>query len=123
MGERARSLGQRWNGELKTLEVDIRRSALTQEELLRTIKEIQKLTHRDTLSRLHILRRLEQEMEGQTVRVMMDVALRCPEATQLYQLLATLQGNASLPVAGIQFRQATLQRPPIIKQLMETVFG
>ena len=62
-------------------------------------------------------------MEGQTVRVMMDVAFRCPEATRLYQLLTTLQGNASLQVAGLQFRQATLQRPPVLKQLMETVFG
>ena len=61
-------------------------------------------------------------MEGQTVRVMMDVAFRCPEA-RLYQLLTTLQGNASLQVAGLQFRQATLQRPPVLKQLMETVFG
>ena len=42
---------------------------------------------------------------------------------RLYQLLTTLQGNASLQVAGLQFRQATLQRTPVIKQLMETVFG
>ena len=123
MDEQGHWVFQRWNGELRALEMDARRNPITQVELLSTIKEIQKLTHRDTLSRFHILRKLESEMEGQTVRVMMDVAFRCPEATRLYQLLTTLQGNASLQVAGLQFRQATLQRPPVLKQLMETVFG
>ena len=42
---------QRWNPELRALEVDSNRSALTHEELLRTIKEIQSLIHPgDTLS-------------------------------------------------------------------------
>eukprot|EP00439_Symbiodinium_sp_Y106_P029439 s6551_g3.t1 len=121
LNEQGHWVFQCWNSELKALEVDVRRSSLP--ELLQTIKAIQKLIHRDTLSRFHILQRLEHEKEGQTVRVMMDVALRCPEATELYQLLSTLQGNASLQVAGLQFRQATMQRPPVIKQLMEHVFG
>ncbi|OLP90620.1 Serine/threonine-protein kinase RIO1 [Symbiodinium microadriaticum] len=109
---------QRWNPELRALEVDSSRSALTHEELIRTIKEIQSLIHPETLSRFHVLRHLEPQMEGQTVRVMMDIALRCPEATQLFQGLTTLQGNSSLQLVWLQFKRSTMQRPPLIKQIL-----
>ncbi|CAE7256942.1 unnamed protein product, partial [Symbiodinium sp. KB8] len=107
---------QRWNPEMRALEVDSSRSALSHEELLRIIKEIQSLIHPETLSRFHVLRQLEPQMEGQTVRVMMDIALRCPEATQLFQGLTALQGNSALQLVGLQFKRSTMQRPPLIKQ-------
>ncbi|CAE7241161.1 Riok1 [Symbiodinium necroappetens] len=108
---------QRWNPEMRALEVDSHRSALTHEELLRISKEIQSLIHPETLSRFHVLRQLEPQMEGQTVRVMMDIALRCPEATQLFHGLSALQGNSSLQLVGLQFKRSTMQRPPLIKQM------
>ena len=114
---------QRWNPELKALEVDPNKSALTHETLMKIIVDIQSLTHRETLSRFHVLKSLEPEMEGQTVRVMMDIALWCPEADRMFQQLSALQGNAALQIVGLQFRRSTMQRSPVIKQLMENVFG
>ena len=68
--------------------------------------------------------RLESQMEGQTVRVIMDIALRCPDTTQMFQpqQLSALQGNSSLQLVGLQFRRSTMQRPPIIKQLLDHAF-
>ncbi|CAE7946932.1 unnamed protein product [Symbiodinium sp. KB8] len=108
--------------EVRALEVDSSRRALTHEELLQTIKEIQSLIHQETLSRFHVLRQLEPQMQGQTVRVMMDIALRCPEATQLFHCLSTLQGSSSLQLVGLQFKRSTMQRPPLIKQILDCAF-
>ena len=45
-------------------------------------------------------------MEGETVRLLMDIAFRAPEANALFEHgCRMLQGNAALQVAGIQFRR------------------
>ena len=60
-------------------------------------------------------------MEGETVRLFMDVAFRAPEASVLYDCLCQLQRNA-LQVAGIQYRKES-QRPPALQQLMAISWG
>ncbi|CAE7581974.1 unnamed protein product [Symbiodinium sp. CCMP2592] len=114
---------QRWCPDLKALTVDTARTPISPGELLRILQEIQGLLHPDTLSRFHALRGLEEGMEGQTVRVLMDVANRCSEANQLFDLLTQLQGCAALQLAGVQFRRETMQRPPTLQQLLDRVYS
>ena len=59
--------------------MDSRRKALPQKELLLPlIQGIQDHIHRETLSRFHATKKLEEGMEGETVRLFMDVAFRAP---------------------------------------------
>ena len=95
--------------------VDTRRRALPQTELLPLIQSIQDHIHRETLSRFHATKKLEEGMEGETVRLFMDIAFRAPEANALFEKLSQLQGSAALQVAGIQFRPESLQRPPALQ--------
>ena len=104
--------------------MDSRRKALPQKELLLPlIQGIQDHIHRETLSRFHATKKLEEGMEGETVRLFMDVAFRAPEANALFEKLSQLQGSAALQVAGIQFRRESLQRPPALQQLMALSWG
>eukprot|EP00439_Symbiodinium_sp_Y106_P050270 s2592_g6.t1 len=102
------NLGEEGLKEAKTSEmlivVDTRRRALPQTELLPLIQSIQDHIHRETLSRFHATKKLEEGMEGETVRLFMDIAFRAPEANALFEKLSQLQGSAALQVAGIQFR-------------------
>ena len=114
---------QRWCPAQECLVVDTRRRALPQSELLPLIQSIQDHLHRETLSRFHATKKLEEGMEGKTVRLFMDVAFSAPEANALFEKLSQLQGSAALQVAGIQFRRESLQRPPALQQLMALSWG
>ena len=114
---------QRWCPAQECLVVDTRRRALPQSELLPLIQSIQDHLHRETLSRFHATKKLEEGMEGNTVRLFMDVAFSAPEANALFEKLSQLQGSAALQVAGIQFRRESLQRPPALQQLMALSWG
>eukprot|EP00439_Symbiodinium_sp_Y106_P062454 s5401_g9.t1 len=114
---------QRWRPEQKRLTVGSRRKALPQDELMTLIHNIQTYIHRDTLSVFHATRQLEEQMKGETVRLLMDVAFRAPEANALYDGLNQQQGNAALQVAGIQFWRESRQRPPTLQQLMALSWG
>ena len=114
---------QRWCPEQKCLVMDSRHKALPQKELLPLIQGVQDHIHRETLSRFHATKKLEEGMEGETVRLFMDVAFRAPEANALFEKLSQLQGSAALQVAGIQFRRESLQRPPALQQLMALSWG
>ena len=103
--------------------MDERRKALPQAELLTLIGNLQAYIHRETLPRFHATRHLEEQMEGETVRLLMDVAFRAPEANALYDCLCQLHGNAALIVAGIQYRKESQQRPPTLQQLMALSWG
>ena len=114
---------QRWNPETKCLEQDSTRAALKPEELSLLLTDIIRLTHRETLSRFKPLRTLEENLQGQSVPVLMDVGLRCPEATTLFENLTRLQGNSSLQTSGVSFRREGFRKPPNLVKLLERVFG
>ena len=114
---------QRWNPETKCLEQDSTRAALKPEELSLLLADIIRLTHRETLSRFKPLRTLEENLQGQSVPVLMDVGLRCPEATTLFENLTRLQGNSSLQTSGVSFRREGFRKPPNLVKLLERVFG
>ena len=71
---------QRWCPAQECLVVDTRRRALPQSELLPLIQSIQDHLHRETLSRFHATKKLEEGMEGKTVRLFMDVAFSAPRS-------------------------------------------
>ena len=94
---------QRWNSETKCLEQDPTRAALKPEELSNLLADIIRLIHRETLSRFKALRTLDENLQGQSVPVLMDVGFRCTEATALFESLTRLQGNSSLQTSGVSF--------------------
>ena len=55
--------------------------------------------------------------------MLMDVGLRCPEATVLFENLTKLQGNSSLQTSGVSFRREGFRKPPNLVKLLERVFG
>ena len=114
---------QRWNSETKCLEQDPTRAALKPEELSSLLADIIRLIQRETLSRFKALRTLDENLQGQSVPVLMDVGLRCPEATALFENLTKLQGNSSLQTSGVSFRREGFRKPPNLVKLLERVFG
>ena len=98
---------QRWNPTLKVLETDTARAPMPDDQMLDHLATILQCLKHPIVNRFRCKRKLTETMTTQAIFVM-NVSLRSPSSTLLWDTLRTLQNNAVFQLLAQVTRQRAL---------------
>ena len=113
---------QRWNPTLKHLEVDTAKAPIPDDKLLDQLATILQCLKHPIVNRFRRKRKLTETMTTQATFVL-DVSMRGPSSTALWEALRLLQNNAVLQLIGTSYKTEGLGRSNMEQHIRNLMYG
>eukprot|EP00439_Symbiodinium_sp_Y106_P040782 s1963_g5.t1 len=113
---------QRWNPTLKHLEADTAKAPIPDDKLLDQLATILQCLKHPIVNRFRCKRKLTETMTTQATFVL-DVSMRGPSSTTLWEALRILQNNAVLQLIGTSYKTEGLGRSNMEQHIRNLMYG
>ncbi|CAE7831585.1 unnamed protein product [Symbiodinium sp. CCMP2592] len=113
---------QVWCPNSRCLKANGSKSPMSHATMLEKLQTLQRALANDSaIHRFRSLRPLREQMEGETVVMLLDLAILEEDGKLAQALMQELTGNSVCQVVGLQFRRESLQRSSLARELQQTL--
>jgi len=111
---------QEWSPEEQKLRVCENKTPIPHAEMMTKLASLQKSLAEDRIiHRFKSLRPLQEQMQGETVAMILDLAIADKDAMDAQQMLVNLMGNAVFQIVGMHYRREGLGRSQLAKSIQK----
>ena len=115
---------QVWCPQNKCLKASTTQRPLAHTTVVEKIRSLQlALAEDSSIHRFRSLRPLKEEMQGETVVMILDLAIASDKAKQAQALMQEMMANSIFQIVGLQYRRESLQRSPLARELHQMLTG